>query len=375
MQNHYPKTITFQGKHLLEMKSTFDKASPLAQNLKKKADELLHARALNVVARGLKSELGDEHDYMSMGPYWWPNPDTENGLPYIRKDGEINPETITEDTYGEMTERVLMLALAAFLFENKNYAQKAEECLHVWHLNKETYMRPHLEYGQAIPGICTGRGIGLIDTSGSYRLFDAIAMLEYMGYISDKTLEGIKNWYDAFLNWMLTSQNGIDEGNEKNNHGTWYDVQIASIALFLEKTDLATKTLELAYERRLVTQVKEDGSQPDELSRTKGMHYSFYNLKALLRLASMAEQVDTKCDYWANTKTGPSLLRRAIDFLYPYTLDLSNFPYQEISGTVPKSSVAEALMYAEARFPGNGYAKKAEQFLDDTMLWQLYPRM
>ena len=105
------------------------------------------------------------------------------------------------------------------------------------------------------------------------------------------------------------------------------------------------------------------------------MHYSFYNLKALLLLASMADKVKRRVDYWGDTETGPALLRRAIDFLYPYACDLSTFPYQEISNSVPNSSMAEALMYAEARYAGNGYAEKAEKFADDGMLWRLYPRV
>ena len=36
---------------------------------------------------------GDKHDYLSLAPYWWPNPQTSDGLPYIRIDGEVNPET------------------------------------------------------------------------------------------------------------------------------------------------------------------------------------------------------------------------------------------------------------------------------------------
>ena len=32
---------------------------------------------------------GDKHDYMSLGPYWWPDPDKPDGLPYIRRDGEV----------------------------------------------------------------------------------------------------------------------------------------------------------------------------------------------------------------------------------------------------------------------------------------------
>jgi hypothetical protein len=29
---------------------------------------------------------------MSLAPYWWPDPKSPNGLPYIRRDGERNPE-------------------------------------------------------------------------------------------------------------------------------------------------------------------------------------------------------------------------------------------------------------------------------------------
>src|SRR5213594_3592179 len=32
----------------------------------------------------------DPHDYYSEGPYWWPDPKNPRG-PYIRKDGERNP--------------------------------------------------------------------------------------------------------------------------------------------------------------------------------------------------------------------------------------------------------------------------------------------
>jgi len=374
MENKFPKTITFNGENLLKMKAELDMNSALVQNLKKRADELIGARPYNVVARKLKAMSGNPHDYMSMGPYWWPNPNTENGLPYIRRDGEINPETRMEDNYTAMAERVFNLALAAFLFEDKKYGEQAEEFLKVWHLNEDTYMNPHLEYGQSIPGVCTGRGIGLIDTSQSFRIFDAIAILEYMGYITKETVDGLKEWYTKFVNWMLTSEKGIDEDYAHNNHGAWFDVQVAAAALFTGRTSLATKTLNVAYERRIKTHIKEDGSQPAELARTKGMHYSFYNLKALMLLASMADKVKRNVDYWGDTDTGYALLRRAIDFLYPYACDLSTFPYQEISKSVPKSSMGEALMYAEARYPGNGYAEKAEKFTDDGMLWRLYPR-
>src|ERR1041384_6366545 len=35
---------------------------------------------------------GDKHDYMSQAPYWWADPSKPRGLPYVRKDGQRNPE-------------------------------------------------------------------------------------------------------------------------------------------------------------------------------------------------------------------------------------------------------------------------------------------
>lgn len=34
----------------------------------------------------------DANDYVSLARYFWPDPNTPNGLPYIRRDGHVNPE-------------------------------------------------------------------------------------------------------------------------------------------------------------------------------------------------------------------------------------------------------------------------------------------
>src|ERR1700744_2144598 len=35
---------------------------------------------------------GGPNDFYSSGDYWWPNPNTTNGLPYINRDGQTNPD-------------------------------------------------------------------------------------------------------------------------------------------------------------------------------------------------------------------------------------------------------------------------------------------
>ena len=36
----------------------------------------------------------------------------------------------------------------------------------------------------------------------------------------------LKQWFKDFLTWMTTSEIGLDEADEHNNHGTYYDVQV-----------------------------------------------------------------------------------------------------------------------------------------------------
>lgn len=54
--------------------------------------ELLGMEPLTVTAKKQLPPSGDRRDYMSLSPYWWPDPEKPDGLPYIRRDGERNPE-------------------------------------------------------------------------------------------------------------------------------------------------------------------------------------------------------------------------------------------------------------------------------------------
>ena len=174
-----PKTISFSGELLLKMKSE-GLSSDIAAALRKKADELLDSPLYAVTERIMTAVSGNKHDYCSIGTYWWPNPDTPDGLPYVRRDGETTPAAKDPITYDAMGEKALILSLAAFYFDSAKYGKAAEKTLYDWHINPETYMTPHAEYAQAIPGICDGRGIGIIDFSmRSFKIFDAVGIPAY----------------------------------------------------------------------------------------------------------------------------------------------------------------------------------------------------
>ena len=65
-------------------------------------------------------------------------------------------------------------------------------------MNPETRMNPNLLFGQAIPGICEGRGIGLIETATFAReMLPAVSFLRDSKNWSKKDMEDLQAWFHA----------------------------------------------------------------------------------------------------------------------------------------------------------------------------------
>lgn len=163
-------------------------------DLIKKAENALNEGPFSVTFKNLVPPSGSKNDYMSMGPYWWPDPSKPDGLPYIRRDGEVNPERdkLDSNQLGKFINNVNYLALGWFFTENSAYLNKAIDLLRVWFINPQTKMNPHLKYAQSIPGINDGRFIGIIDGKPFAVLVDAISLLESSGKMQREELNEIK---------------------------------------------------------------------------------------------------------------------------------------------------------------------------------------
>lgn len=308
------------------------------KKLEADAKKALAAGVYSVTSKAVTPPSGDKHDYMSQAPYFWPNPKTPNGLPYVRRDGERNPEInkITDhQTLDQMETAVETLALAYYFRGDEAYAAKAAQLLRAWFLDPATRMNPNLEYAQYVPGVNTGRGIGLIETRGLTRVVDALGLLEGSKFLTETDRRGLHDWFEKFLRWMQESKNGREESAAENNHGTWYDVQAVSYALFLGREDLAKSILETAKRKRIARQIEPDGREPLELLRTKAWSYSVGNLDGLELLAELGER--TGVDLWNYQTTDGRQLRRALEYLYPFAVGEKKWDYQQLGGVEPQA--------------------------------------
>jgi hypothetical protein len=309
-----------------------DPFATAVDSLKVAADRALMQGPFSVMQKEILPPSGDKHDYISQGPYWWPNPDTPDGLPYVRHDGVVNPEYYNFDSRGlsQMANAVFTLSLAWFYTGQGPYAQHATELLRTWFLDPATRMNPHLEYGQAIPGRTQGRGIGIIETGNLVKVVNGIGMLKGAQAMKEEDLEGLKAWFVQYTQWLISSKNGWDERMYFNNHGTSYDSQVATFAIFTGQDSVANMILDSVGIKRISLQIEPDGSQPYELARTKAMSYSIKNLRHLIENAVLAEHFGIDLWHYESEKGGS--IRKAIDYLIPFFTGEKEFTYEQIGG-------------------------------------------
>jgi len=312
------------------------------------ADLCLKSGPYSVINKRIIPPSGDKHDYMSMAPYWWPNPNTSNGLSYIRRDGEVNPERQQYDKIpgAEMAENVYTLAIAFYFTGNPEYSKHAAKLLKVWFIHEETRMNPNLNYGQFIPGLNKGRNAGIIETRNFCKVVDAVGLLAGSEYWKDEDTADLQDWFRSYLHWLLESKLGKKESGKENNHGTWYDIQVATFAAFVGEIETVKDVLSTFPERRIATQIEPDGRQPHELKRTKAFSYSMMNLDGHFKAATLGDKIGL--DIWNfSTKDGRSI-RNALDFLIPFAIQEKEWPYLQITDMKHSKEVIFSLLRCAA---------------------------
>ena len=120
----------------------------------------------------------------------------------------------------------------------KKYAAKVDEHLRAWFVDEATKMNPNLQYAQAMPGVNTGRGTGIIDTIHLVEVARAADVLGRGGALRKDTAEGTMAWFAQYVEWMTTSKNGAEERDAKNNHGSCWVMQVARVCALHEEREV-----------------------------------------------------------------------------------------------------------------------------------------
>ena len=331
-------------------------------------------RPVSVMDKAIAPISGDKHDYLSQAPYFWYDSSKPNGLPYIRRDGQRNPEInkITDRTYlGELENASKALSLAWFLTAEKKYAEKAAALIRHWFLDIETKMNPHLEYGQFIPGINNGRYIGIIETRALTGIADAVGLLENSPSWTPADTKAMQQWYSSYLDWLLNSKHGKQERATKNNHATWYYVQAVDFALFTGNNNVA-KELSEDSKKRIDSQINNQGKMQEEIDRTRGLSYSTMNLVGWFTLAKLAKH--SGVDLFGYKNSSNASFKTALDYIYPYAVGEKPWPYQQITPYTREGIYTLLLLASEAykdkRY--EQYAKKIDAEVDDVMIDLIY---
>ena len=362
-----PNTFGIDAQQLDELKrraATGDEASKdCIAAIHRTGDKHLKKAPVSVMDKGIAAPSGDKHDYVSLATYYWPNPKTPNGLPYVAHDGEVNPETKDSDytRLRKMIDIARGLALAYATTCEERYAQAAAVQLRTWFLDEATRMNPHLNFGQCVRGRDGGSPFGIIETAYLTDVLDADALLQTSSAWTATDHTRLQAWFRDYLAWLTTSELGQKECNDKNNHGTWFDVQATSFALFVGDVARARQILLAARQRRVAAQIEPDGTMPHELRRTKSAGYTLYNTRAMIRLARLGEPLGI--DLWNFQTIDGRSLRKALDFFSVYADPDKAWPHKQIE-PFGRQGITVFLQQASTRYADQPYRKLIKTFAE-----------
>jgi hypothetical protein len=335
------------------------------EKLIKCADAALLARPGSVMDKAKVAASGDKHDFFTYGPYWWPDPGTPDGLPYIRHDGYTNPASklgTDNIAFTRLLNNTEALAYAYYFTGRDVYATKAAELIRVWFLNPDTAMNANANFAQAIPGVLFGRSEGMIELRGLTRIADAAALIDSSPSWTENDRRAFRHWLEMYYDWLTHTGLSADKMSTENNHETWRDVQIIQFSLVLGKADYARTFLQQEFPRLLAMQVATKGEQGYELVRTNSLGYSLFNLEALSRLATLGEYVGVDC--WKYTTKDHGNLNSALDYLAPYTDPGNPWPGHEVA-PANRNRLLPLLVQAYDQNNDEKYRNLLENFYGD----------
>lgn len=267
----------------------------------------------------------DDRDYYSLARYYHPNPQTQDGLPYVARDGVLNPESLRgpKTAMGQLAADVLVMGIAGLVIDAA-YAGRAVERLRKWFLDPLGGMNPNLNHAQAKPGINDGSACGTIDSHAWVNIILGLELLAQV--ISDsKFFKEMRDWFGRYADWLYTSDHGRAARNIGNNISTWWAAQIMVYAGYSgHRQDIIGECVQL-YRTFLGTKMDDRGCFFGELRRTRSLHYNLFFLTSMGLIATCAGP-----DLWQYRTSGGHSIAQAFDFVAPFLTGRSPWPYPQI---------------------------------------------
>ena len=258
------------------------------------------------------SPSSDRNDYVSLDPFWWPDADKGDGLPYVYGGKEQNPECEQYDRpqLAAFSSAIDALCMGYFFTDYEDFAIRAALLLRVWFFDSETRMNPNMTYAGFIPGRNQGDPAGIMESRGLSWIPDHVGLLANSKHWTSEDRELLREWFKSFVEWLSKSPNGLNQRLEKNQNGTWYDVQLATMSLFIGDLVLARDAINRCFERAK-EQIDAFGAHHIELKNCDGIFTASNNLLGLFDMADLGRNLNL--DLWSGEPG--RLLRSALDWL------------------------------------------------------------
>ncbi len=345
-------------------KLTLDVAAIDRERILRAAAAALKQEPVTITAFPAKLSQGGPNDFYSNGDYWWPDPSKPDGLPYLRRDGESNPENFAQHrlVVKALRDSVAALAAAYKITGEDRYVTKAAKLLRSFFLDPKTRMNPNLDFAQAIPGVSPGRGIGIIDALHLIEIPSAVRAMEKSKVFPSGMGAELRGWFRQLAEWMTTSKNGAEEARAKNNHAVAFHLQLAVYADFIGDEEKLARCRKEYKEVFVAKQMALDGGFPLELERTKPYGYSIFQLD---NMTTLCHVLSTEQDnLWTYELLDGRGIRKAIAFLYPFLADKSKWTLK------PDVQAWEGWPARQPNLIFGGLALGEQKYLD---LWQKLP--
>ena len=326
-----PRTFLWKSSNLAIVKQLYKQGDPeataLVNGFAQYGNSWMTKGPFSVTYKTQVPPSGDKHDYLSYGYYWWPNPDTNDGLPWVNRDGYGNPDNgIDGDSVNYLFQSMLNLSMAYYLTDQEVYAQYAAFLLRTFFLDEATLMYPRTRYAEVIPGVRDGSCEVVAFANLFPFIFEGAGILEKSPSWTQADKEGLQQWCRDYIVFMETEQICDIQRNEPSNHGSNYDFLAAFFALYADDPNFARQKILSYMQNRMPGQIDANGANPLEMLRPNNLLYNTYNLQIMAKLAMLGDNFND-IDMWHYQMPDGRGMQLALEFMIPYITGQQQWPY------------------------------------------------